>query len=84
MSLDQLDAFLAQVRLQPALASRLSDPADPLDLESFLALAREQGFQVEEGDVLAAQMRAEANLSDEELQRRAGEEARRLRHFIPG
>jgi hypothetical protein len=29
-------------------------------------------------------MRAEANLSDEELQRRAGEEARRLRHFIPG
>jgi hypothetical protein len=31
---------------------------------------------VEEGDVLSAQMRAEANLSDEELQR--------LRHFIPG
>ena len=84
MSLHQLDAFLAQVRLQPALASRLSDPADPPDLESFLALAREEGFQVEEGDVLAAQMRAEANLSDEELQRRAGEEARRLRHFIPG
>jgi predicted ribosomally synthesized peptide with nif11-like leader len=68
MSLDQLDAFLAQVRLQPALASRLSDPADPMDLESFLALAREQGFQVEEADVLAAQVRAEANLSDEDLQ----------------
>jgi len=39
---------------------------------------------VEEADVIAAQIRAEETLSDAELQRRAGEEARRLRHFIPG
>jgi hypothetical protein len=32
----------------------------------------------------AAQQRAETSLNDEELQARAGAEARRLRHFIPG
>lgn len=84
MSLEQLDAFLAQARLDPDLSRRLQDPADPLDLEAFLALARERGFPLEEADVIAAQIRAEQALSDTELQRRAGEEARRLRHFIPG
>jgi hypothetical protein len=34
--------------------------------------------------VIAAQLREEERLSDTELQRRAGEEARRLRTFIPG
>jgi hypothetical protein len=47
-------------------------------------MAREAGFAVDEADVIAAQLRAEESLSDAELQRRAGEEARRLRHFIPG
>lgn len=84
MSLDQLDAFLAQARRDPLLRQRLRDPADPPELEEFLALARAAGYGVEEADVLAAQQRAEAQLSDAELQRRAGEEARRLRHFIPG
>ena len=60
------------------------DHANPLDLEAFLALARQAGFAVEEADVIAAQIRAEETLSDAELQRRAGEEARRLRHFIAG
>lgn len=81
MSLDQLDAFLAHARGDAALARRLDGPQD---LEVFLALAREAGFVVEENDVIAAQQRAEAELSDQELQRRAGEEARRLRHFIQG
>jgi len=84
MSLEQLDAFLAQARLDPDLDQRLHDPSDPLDLEAFLALARGRGFAVEEADVIAAQIRAEETLSDAELQRRAGEEARRLRHFILG
>lgn len=84
MSLEQLDAFLSLVRMDSQLAGRLSDRIDPLPIEAFLALAREQGFAVEEADVIAAQQRAEAELSDGELQRRAGEEARRLRHFIPG
>lgn len=84
MSLQQLDAFLAHAEGNPELARRLHDHANPLDLEAFLALARQAGFAVEEADVIAAQIRAEETLSDAELQRRAGEEARRLRHFIPG
>jgi predicted ribosomally synthesized peptide with nif11-like leader len=84
MSLDQLDAFLAHAKGDPALDRRLHDPADPPDLATFLALARDAGFALEEADVIAAQQRAEAELSDEELQARAGAEARRLRHFIPG
>ena len=84
VSLEQLDAFLSHARAQPELNVRLSDSHNPLDLASFLALARDAGFAVEEADVLAAQQRAEESLSDAELQRRAGEEARRLRHFIPG
>jgi predicted ribosomally synthesized peptide with nif11-like leader len=84
MSLDQLDAFLAHARQDSDLERSLRNPADPLDLEAFLALAAAAGFAVDENDVIAAQQRAEADLSDAELQRRAGEEARRLRHFIPG
>ena len=81
MSLDQLDAFLTHARSQPQLAERLQQP---LDLEELLALAAAEGFVVQEADVIAAQLREEEHLSDEDLQRRAGEEARRLRHFIPG
>ncbi len=84
MSLEQLDAFLARVKDDPELSGRVQNPAEPLELQDFLALAHAAGFTVEEADVIAAQLRAEEDLSDEELQRRAGEEARRLRHFIPG
>jgi hypothetical protein len=79
MSLATLDAFLAHARREPALAERLHQP---LELPEFLALAREAGFSLEEGDVIAAQQREEGRLSDAELQARAGAEARRLRHFI--
>ena len=81
MSLEQLDAFLAHARQQPQLAARLQQP---LDLEELLQIAQAEGFVVSEHDVIAAQLREEAHLSDAELQRRAGEEARRLRSFIPG
>jgi predicted ribosomally synthesized peptide with nif11-like leader len=81
LSLDQLDAFLAHARSHPPLAQRLEQP---LDLEELLALAAAEGFAVQEADVIAAQLRQEEQLSDQELQRRAGEEARRLRSFIPG
>lgn len=84
MSLEQLDAFLAHARGIPDLDRRLHDHQDPLDLSGFLAMAHAAGFEVEEADVIAAQERQEEELSDAELQRRAGEEARRLRHFIPG
>ncbi len=81
VSLQQLDAFLAHSRSRPGLNSHLREG---VDLETFLSLAREAGFTIDENDVIAAQQRAEADLSDADLQRRAGEEARRLRHFIPG
>lgn len=79
MSLAQLDAFVAAARLDPELQGRLEQP---LELAEFLSLARGSGYAVDEADVIAAQARAEQALSDQELQRRAGEEARKLRHFI--
>ena len=84
MSLEQLDAFIARAKSDPELRRRLQDHAERPAIEEFLALAQAAGFAVEEADVIAAQVRAEEQLSDEELQRRAGEEARRLRHFILG
>ncbi len=79
MSLEQLDAFVAAARHDPALQAQLEQP---LELSDFLALARGAGYALSEADVIAAQARAEQGLSDQELQRRAGEEARKLRHFI--
>ncbi len=81
MALNQLDDFLKQARLDPNLAQQLSKP---LDLEEFLELAAQAGYRLSEQDVLAAQARQEASLSNQELQQRAGEEARKLRSFIPG
>lgn len=81
VSLAQLDAFLAHARRTPALQARL---AEPLELEAFLALASQEGYAVEERDVLAARERDESQCSAAELQQRAGADARRLRSFIPG
>lgn len=81
VSLQQLDAFLAFARADEALAVRLKQP---MDLTDLLELADQAGFQVEEADVIAAMVREEGALSDSDLQRRAGEEARKLRNFIPG
>jgi predicted ribosomally synthesized peptide with nif11-like leader len=79
MSLELLDAFMTHARSTTELAQRL---AEPLELAEFLALAHGAGYELSEADVIAAQARAEEGLSDEELQARAGAEARRLRHFI--
>lgn len=82
MSLDQLDAFLASAKDDSEINGRLHNVDEPLELADFLALARGAGYELSEADVIAAQARAEEGLSDEELQARAGAEARRLRHFI--
>jgi predicted ribosomally synthesized peptide with nif11-like leader len=79
LSLEQLDAFLVHARQTPELASQL---AEPLELPAFLDLARGAGYSLDEADVIAAQQRQEASLSDAELQERAGVEGRRLRNFI--
>lgn len=81
VSLQQLDAFLAYARSQPQMAERLKAP---MDLAELLGWAAECQFQVEEADVIAAMVREDEQLSDAELQHRAGEEARKLRNFIPG
>ena len=81
MSLSQLDQFLSLRELNPLLAKRL---ASPLELEDFLQLAREWGFQLTESDVLAAQKRAMDQGSAAALQRAQAEESRRLRNFIHG
>jgi predicted ribosomally synthesized peptide with nif11-like leader len=84
MSLADLDAFLAHARGIPELNRRLHDHQQPLDLPAFLEVARGEGFALSADDILAAQQREEERLSEGELQERAGVEARRLRHFIPG
>jgi predicted ribosomally synthesized peptide with nif11-like leader len=81
MSLSQLDQFLSLRASNPLLAQRL---ASPLELEDFLQLAREWGFQLTESDVLAAQKRAMDQGSAAALQRAQAEESRRLRNFIHG
>ena len=81
VSLQQLDAFLAYARSQPQMAERLKTP---MDLAELLCWAAELQFQVEEADVIAAMVREDEQLSDAERQHRAGEEARKLRNFIPG
>ena len=73
-----------QARQGGAQPSDLPQPQRPLALEELLELAASQGFALQESDVIAAQVREEERLSDAELQRRAGAEARRLRSFIPG
>lgn len=80
MSLTDLDAFLEHARHTPALETQLNGP---LELEALLELAAAEGYALTEADVLAAQEREEARLSDEELQQRAGVDARKLRSFIP-
>ena len=81
MSLSQLDQFLSLRESNPLLAQRL---ASPLELEDFLQLAQEWGFQLTESDVLAAQKRAMDQGSAAALQRAQAEESRRLRNFIHG
>ncbi len=81
MSLSQLDQFLSLRESKPLLAERL---ASPLELEDFLQLAREWGFQLTESDVLAAQQRAMDHGSASALQRVQAEESRRLRNFVNG
>ena len=81
MSLAQLDHFLSLRASNPLLGERL---ASPLDLEDFLQLAREWGFELTEADVLDAHKRAIDKDNISALQGAQAEESRRLRNFIHG
>ena len=81
LSLQDLDALLQRRKDEPELAQRL---AEPLSLETLIALGRERGLVITEEDVFLAQQREESTVSSTELQRRMADESRRLRHFIQG
>ena len=81
MSIEDLDRLLARREIDAVLARQLRQP---LNMEDFLELAKHYDFEVTESDLFAAQQRDEKCCSAAELQRRMGDEARRLRHFIPG
>tara|TARA_B000000532_G_C18694237_1_gene331018 strand:- start:140 stop:415 length:276 start_codon:yes stop_codon:yes gene_type:complete len=81
LSLQDLDALLQRRKDEPELAQRL---AEPLSLETLIALGRERGLVITEEDVFLAQQREQSTVSSTELQRRMADESRRLRHFIQG
>ena len=81
LSLQDLDALLQRRKDEPELAQRL---AEPLSLETLIALGRERGLVITEEDVFLAQQREESSVSSSELQRRMADDSRRLRHFIQG
>ena len=81
LSLQDLDALLQRRKDEPELAQRL---AEPLSLETLIALGHERGLVITEEDVFLAQQREESTVSSTELQRRMADESRRLRHFIQG
>ncbi|TCD56498.1 Nif11-like leader peptide family natural product precursor [Synechococcus sp. BS55D] len=81
MSLEDLDRLLA-LRVEDAqLAAQL---AQPLGVQELCELAAARGLEVGEADILSAQQREESRLSQQQLQERVAQEARRLRHFIQG
>ena len=81
MSLDDLDQFLALRQNDSELAKAL---AQPMDLDRFLGLAADRGFDLTEADVFAAQQHEHQVRSSAALQLDQAAESRRLRNFIHG
>ena len=81
MALADLDRFLLMRETDLALHERL---ARPMDLESFLALAADYGFNLDESDVFAAQQREAQAKKAHALQQQQAQASRPLRAFIHG
>ena len=81
MALADLDRFLLMRETEPALHERL---ARPMDLEGFLALAADYGFNLDESDVFAAQQREAQAKKAHALQQQQAQASRPLRAFIHG
>ncbi|HGY5535870.1 MAG: Nif11-like leader peptide family natural product precursor [Prochlorococcus sp.] len=81
VSIEDLDRLLALRKEDPSLDKELNDV---IEVDQFLKLAEDYGFDVTEADLFSAQQREEGSLPAQELQRRMAGEARRLRHFIQG
>ena len=69
MSEDQLLALLAKVKDDAGLQEKLKGAAD---LDAFLAIAKEAGFDVSKADWLKYQAQQTLELSNEELEGMAG------------
>ena len=81
MALADLDRFLLMRETDFALHERL---ARPMDLEGFLALAADYGFNLDESDVFAAQQREAQAKKAHALQQQQAQASRPLRAFIHG
>ena len=81
MALADLDRFLLMRETDLTLHERL---ACPMDLEGFLALAADYGFNLDESDVFAAQQREAQAKKAHALQQQQAQASRPLRAFIHG
>ena len=81
MALADLDRFLLMRETDLALHERF---ARPMDLEGFLALAADYGFNLDESDVFAAQQREAQAKKAHALQQQQAQASRPLRAFIHG
>ena len=69
MSEEQLEALLAKLKDDAGLQEKLQGAAD---LDAFLAIAKDAGFEVSKADWLRYQAKQIIELSDEELEGVAG------------
>jgi predicted ribosomally synthesized peptide with nif11-like leader len=70
MSEEQLSVLLAKLKEDSSLREKLQGAGD---LDTFIAMAKEAGFDVSKADLLKYQAKAkEVELSDEELEEVAG------------
>jgi len=69
MSEEQLAAFIAGLKEDAGLREKLKDA---IDLDAFLAVVREAGFDVSKEDWLQYQAQTNLELSDEELEEVSG------------
>ena len=69
MSEEQLSALLAKLKDDAGLQEKLKGAAD---LDAFVALAKEAGFDISKADWLRYQANQTLELSDEDLEKVAG------------
>jgi predicted ribosomally synthesized peptide with nif11-like leader len=72
MSEEQLSALLAKLKDDAGLQEKLKGAAD---LDAFVALAKEAGFDISKADWLRYQANQTLELSDEDLEKVAGGKA---------
>ena len=72
MSVDQLTALLAKLKVEAGLREKFQGAAD---LDASVAMAKEAGFDVSKADWLRYQAKQTLELKDDELEKMAGGDA---------